>query len=116
MPSAEAHRLDAIAAVEAVDPDAEADVDARVAVDRGHRLPDLAAEHAPERDRQRLDQGDLETPLATGGRDLGADEPGTDDDDSPRRPVEVGAERDGVVEGAQHVHTAEPVAAGEGAG
>ena len=42
---------------------------------------DLGAEHALERDRERVDDGDLEAALAGRGGDLGADPAGADHDD-----------------------------------
>ena len=53
-----------------------------VAVDRA----DLGAEHALQRHRGRRDQGDLETSLACGRGDLGADPARADDDERRRRP------------------------------
>src|SRR5262245_30149369 len=50
--------------------------------------PDHLAECRPqgwrERYRERLDHGDLQTASAAGGRDLEADEPGSDDGDTGR--------------------------------
>ena len=57
---------------------------------------DLGAQHALERDRGRLDDGDLEAALAGRGGDLGADPAGPDDDDRAAA-VQPLAQRVGVV-------------------
>ena len=67
------------------DADAEADVDAVVAVQVGDDAAHLLAQATHDRCGERLDERDLETSLAGGGGDLGADEAGADDDHSARR-------------------------------
>ena len=78
--------LDAVAALEPGDADAEAEVDAVVAVQVAHHRAHLVAERPAERHGQRLEDRDVAARDAAGGRHLGADEPGADDHDPPAPP------------------------------
>ena len=73
-----------------------------VAIDRA----DLGAEHALERDRERVDDGDVEAALSGGGRDLGADPAGADHDDRAAA-VQPLTQKVGVLDGAQVQHAVE---------
>ena len=68
--------------------------------------PICVAQHPAERGGQRLDHGDPGTETVAGGRHLGADEPGPDHHHPGARPgrLEVGADGQAVVEGAQRAH------------
>ncbi len=101
--------------VEAVDPDAEAEVDLVVAVEVGDHRTHVGAEHPLQRHRERLDDGHVEPTGPTRRRHLGADEAGTDDHHPLGAGVELGAQGQGVVEGAQDVHADEAFPA-DGAG
>ncbi len=67
---------------------------------------DFAAEHALERDRHRVEDGDVEAALASGSGDLGADPAGADHDDPPAA-VQPLAQRVGVLDAAQVEHAVE---------
>jgi hypothetical protein len=87
-------------------------VDAVVPVQLGAGRGEVGAQYPAERDRVRLDHGDLDAQVAGGGRHLGADE-ATADHDEPATADQVAAQRDRVVQCAQGVHPAE-VRAGQG--
>ena len=70
-----------------------------VAVDGAH----LAAEHALQRDRVRVDDGDVKAALPRRGGELGADPAGADDDDRAAA-LEPFAQCVGVADAAQVVH------------
>ena len=112
----QAHPLHPVAALERLDADAEADVDAVVAVQVGGQRPQVGAQDPLQGHGQGLDHGDLEAPLAAGGGHLGADEAGADHDHPARGGVEVGPDGQAVVERAQHVDPGQAAAAGQVAG
>ena len=68
---------------------------------------ELGAEHAQERQLERLDDGDVEALLARRRRDLAADPARPDDDQVAAAALEHGADRVGVAERAQHVDAVE---------
>ena len=82
---AEHHLLHPVGPADVGDADAAAHVDALGAVQPGHQLADLLAEHRRERCRLRFHQDDVDAQPAQAGRHLAADEPGADDDRIPRR-------------------------------
>src|SRR5581483_4526730 len=104
----QANGLDAVAAVEALDADSEAQVDAASAVAVGEQAPHLRAEHALERHREWLDDGHGGHDARDGGGDLAADEARADDDDA-RVGAELRPQRVGVVERPQVVDTVGPL-------
>ena len=89
-PSASRTRSTRVAAGEPGHADAQAHVDAVVAVQVGAGAADHLAEHPRQRDRQRLDHRDVEAPLAAGRRHLGADEAGADHHHPAGARVELG--------------------------
>ena len=60
-----------------------------------------------ERNRSHFDDADFEAALATGGGDLRTDEPRADDHDPLGPRIQLGTQREAVVERAQHVHARE---------
>ena len=72
----------------------------------------LPAGRADQRRRKRLDDGRGESPLAGGGGDLGTDE-ASPDDHRPRALLQLVANRERVVEGAQRVDALEAVGPGD---
>ena len=70
--------FDALGTFEPRDPDAGAQVDAVVAVQRREGVAERGPEPADHRRRQRLEHGDLQPASAARRRDLGADEPRAD--------------------------------------
>ena len=73
----------------------------------GEPGPDRRAEQRRERGIGGLDDRRVHAGLRGGGRDLLADEARADDDEAPT-PGERGAQRAGVLEGAQRVHAGKP--------
>ena len=85
------HRVDVPVAAHLRHPDADADVDALVAVQPRHQFADLLAEHRGQRRRLRLDQHHVHAEAAQAGRHLAADEAGADDDGLPAPPTRARA-------------------------
>ena len=85
---------------ERLDGCAEQHLHAVVGVDVAVDPADLVAEHALQRDTQRIEHGHLEAPLSRRSGDLGADPPGADDDDVAAA-VQPLAQRVGVLDAAQ---------------
>ena len=79
-----------------------------------HAAPMWLPSAAHERHGQRLEDRHLEPTLPGGRRNLGTDEAGAHHDDSARRLVELGADRERVFERAQHVDAVEIGCAGNG--
>ena len=92
-----ADALDRAVALEGLDAGAQEHPHAVVGVDVAVDRADLGAEHALERDRERVDDGDVEAALARGGGDLGADPAGADHDDRAAA-VQPLAQRVGVLD------------------
>ncbi len=103
----EAHRLDPVGAVEAVDAHPEAEVDPVVAVQPGHDHAHLRAQGPLQRGVGDLQDGDLEAPGPAHGGHLGADEAGTHHDHALGLLVELAPQHQAVVERAQHVDALE---------
>ena len=82
--------------------DAGAHVHALGAVQPGDEFADLLAEHRRQRSGLRLDQHHVHPEAAQARGNLAADEPGADDDRTPRTPG-VLTQRERLVEGAQNV-------------
>ena len=106
--------LDAVAALDEDDTDAEPHVHAVVAVDVGDDRAHLGAEPPLERHGQRLDEADVDPAPTAGGRHLGADEPGADDRD-PARATASSAARISRQSSSvrKRVHAVEVVGAGQ---
>ena len=71
---AEDHLLHPVGSADLGHPDAAAHVDTLGAVQPGHQLADLLAEHRRQRRRLRFDQHDVDAHAAQAGRHLAADE------------------------------------------
>ena len=78
-----------------------------------HTSPIIAPQLTFQRYVERLDDGDVQAEAVGGGRHLGPDESGTDDDDPGQTVHQVGPQGLSVVQGTQRVHTGQPVRAGE---
>ena len=111
-PVIEAHATDALIAVEPCNTDAGPQVDSMVAMQSREHVPEHRAEPAHHRARERFEHRHVEVPTATGRGDLGTDEAGTDHHD-PWRVVELGPDRETVVERAQHMDSTERRSVGE---
>ncbi len=94
-------------------PGVRAHLDPVVGVHGGAGCSHVVAERAYERHRQGFEDRHLEAALAGRGRDLGSDEAGADDHHSARRLVELGPDREAVLERAQHVDALEVGRAGD---
>ena len=106
-----ADALDRRVALEGLDAGPEQHLHAVVGVDVAVDGAHLGAQHALERDGERVDDRDLEAALAGRGGDLGADPAGPDHDDRAAA-VQPLAQRVGVRDAAQVEHAVE-VAAGD---
>ena len=98
--------LDRRGALERGDAGLEQQPHALVGVDVPVDGADLGAEHALERDRHGIHDGDVEPALPGGGRDLGADPAGADHDDRAAA-VEPCAQRVGILDAAEVEHAVE---------
>ena len=93
-------------------------MDAVGGVQRGDRVG-VRSQRATQRHVVGDEDGDLAAELACGGGHFGADEPTADDRDGLAgldRPVQVRPQGDGVVDGAQQVHSGQPDARQAAAG
>ena len=105
-PVAGADALDRLVALEGLDAGSHQHLHAVVGVDVAVDGADLGAQHALERDRGRIDDGDLEAALTGRGGDLGADPAGPDHDDRAAA-VQPFAQDVGVLDAAQVEHAVE---------
>ena len=105
-PSLVRTRSTAVDSLERLDARPEQHPHAMVGVDVAVDGADLGAEHALERDRERVDDGDVQAALPGGRGDLGADPAGADHHDRAAA-VEPFAQRVGVLDAAQVEHAVE---------
>jgi hypothetical protein len=108
----EAHPLHPVTSLQRLHTHAEADADPVIPVEVGGQRAQVGAQDPLHGNGKGFDHGDLVTLLATGRRHLGADEAGPDDDHPAGGGVQVGLDRETVVQRAQHVDPGQPATAG----
>ena len=90
--------------------DPAAEIDAVVEVEAGAGRAQFRRERPGQRRGQRLEHGHVDAPHPGRGGHLGADEPGADDAQARRGRLELGPEREALVERAQHVDAGQVLA------
>ena len=108
-----AHALGAARALDRLDAGAEEQLDALIVVHVAVERAELRAEHAQERQVERLDQRDVHALLARGRGHLAADPAARRSRRARPPPSITAAQRVGVRDRPQHVHAVE-VGAGDG--